>query len=848
MSYSATRLTCFAIISALEEDLRAEIDSYVPLIDAVAVLGEDRAARVRARRNKDHGGHDTSLAALLPYVDFQDSIDIILKYRPELPTSLSGSLTRVSGIVARASAVRNRVAHTRPMEIDDLPFLLDLATSLTSESGEHWVNLRNTLERLNNDPAFVLGLTISLPTDPDRSPQNNLPVPDFDETGFFGRQQELARIMKAIRGAYPVVSILGDGGVGKTSIALKAVYELLDDPKRQFDAFVWVTAKATVLTTSEIQRINNTIQDSLGLFAAAAAELGPASDGDPVAEVLSYLEHFRVLLVLDNLETVLDERLRSFLLDLPLGSKVIVTSRIGLGIENPVHLEPMCDDEAAKLLRALARIRRVTALEALPQDVILELVHSMNGHPAYIKWFVAGVQAGKRPEELLANNELLLDFCMSNVYEYLDEDARAVLRCMQVLHGARNQAELAYLNNYPAARIQATLLQLITTNFVQMQSRAEGRLVETTYELTDFARQYLNKQHPVRDKERSWLLARHEGLFALGADLRAERGTDPFNPATVDVRGAGDFHVARLLRDAVLAAGQGNTEQALKTCREAQLLAPTYHEAWRVEAHVHEARADYGAAVSAYERALDLSPSSETLNYFFGFLLTNTYSDYSGGLARLQVAAKREAPSPVVVSEIAWNHLLQGHWLDAISSAGHSIGVRPFNFQEASRATIIASRAGVHGNRAMRTSGALDAGVEILEAAVELLEGAPIEVIEGETLDRVLQMKSDASEIAQDAAEEFLAKKASTFAARLTEVVRRYDPSLIERQLGWVKFINREKFWGFVSTQSGDYFFHYRDLADWSDWERIGEGSEVAFMPNPTDPRGPRAARARLVE
>ncbi|CAM5328033.1 hypothetical protein SRIMM317S_01582 [Streptomyces rimosus subsp. rimosus] len=41
--------------------------------------------------------------------------------------------------------------------------------------------------------------------------------------------------------------------------------------------------------------------------------------------------------------------------------------------------------------------------------------------PLYIRWFVAGVQAGKRPEELFNGNELLLDFCMSNVYQYLNE-------------------------------------------------------------------------------------------------------------------------------------------------------------------------------------------------------------------------------------------------------------------------------------------------------------------------------------------------------------------------------------------------------------------------------------------
>ena len=250
-------------------------------------------------------------------------------------------------------------------------------------------------DRLANDPSHVLSLTINLISDIDGAPQNNLPVPDFDETGFFGRRAQLDRIKKAIKGAYPVVSILGDGGIGKTSLALKVAYELLDDPKQQFDTLVWVTAKATVLTVNEIRRISDAVQDSLGLFAMAARELGGDPEAeDPTAELLSYLETFKVLLFLDNMETVLDQRLRDFLLELPLGSKVVITSRIGLGIENPVQLAPLTEDESANLLRAVARIRQVPFLQELPQETILELAKAMSGHPAYINWFVSVFKRG----------------------------------------------------------------------------------------------------------------------------------------------------------------------------------------------------------------------------------------------------------------------------------------------------------------------------------------------------------------------------------------------------------------------------------------------------------------------
>jgi LuxR family glucitol operon transcriptional activator len=416
MTFSATRLTCFALISAMEEDMRAAIEEYLGEYTIAEVLPGDRIERAQIRRQAEGLSPATSVQGLLPYLDFGDSYEALMSGKKVLPDELVASLTAVPGAeVTRLIAIRNRVAHTRPMEIDDSAHLLDIASLLHEKGKSHWTALAETLSRLRRDPAFVLGLTINLPTDPDNAPQHNLPVPDFDETGFFGRKEQLRRVKKAIKGAYPVVSVLGDGGIGKTSLALKAAYEFLEDPDQPFEAIIWVTAKATILTPNEIQRINGAIESSLGLFAKAAETLGGTSTDDPVGEVLSYLENFKILLILDNLETVLDSRLRSFLLDLPVGSKVLVTSRIGLGIENPIQLDPLTLDDSARLLRALARVRDVPQLKALQQDAVEALARKMSGHPAYIRWFVAGVQAGKRPEELVGDNELLLDFCMSNV-------------------------------------------------------------------------------------------------------------------------------------------------------------------------------------------------------------------------------------------------------------------------------------------------------------------------------------------------------------------------------------------------------------------------------------------------
>ncbi len=845
MAFSATRLTCFALIAAMEEDMRATIEEFLGDLSITQVLPPERVSRAQARRQAEGLLLANSLPGLLPYLDFGDSYESLMARKEVLPRGLSIALAAIGPRIPRLIAIRNRVAHTRPMEIDDSAHLLDTASSLLDAGRIRWPSLSETLDRLTQNPSYVLGLTIDLPVDPGTGPQHNLPIPDFDETGFFGRKDQLRRIKKAIKGAYPVVSVLGDGGIGKTSIALKAAYELLEDPEEPFDAVVWVTAKATILTSNEIQRINGAIESSLGLFAHAATELAGSGTEDPVGEVLAYLESFKILLILDNLETVLDRRLRDFLLDLPVGSKVIVTSRIGLGIENPIQLDPLTLDDSARLLRALARVRDVAQLKVLPQDAVEALARKMSGHPAYIRWFVAGVQAGRRPEDLTGNNALLLDFCMSNVYEFLKDDARTVVRSMQVLPGARNQAELAFLNNFSAGRIQAALLELLTTNFVYMSSQASGQTLDTVYQLSEFGKQYLDKRHPVPSAQRNQFLSRSRELRALGSQLTAASSASPYSTDTINVRGFGDVHVARLLREAIRNSGS-DPAAALNLCAEAQVLAPSYYEAWRVEAYVRSVMQDHAGALAAYERALELSPDSPAMYFHYGAFLLNEAGDPQRGLDLLQAGARLDPESPALAGNIAWAHYCLGDMVAALDSSRHVLMMKNSNQHEARASLLVAFRSAATGIRDALDGSAYEDAGELLELSVELCEEARVELLTGEVYDRLLQLQELGRELADDA-EGYTATKATEYQARLKDRQRCADPDGLIRKTGLLKTFKSDKGFGFVTANGTDFFFHYRDLIDYFDWDQLSERVSCAFEPIMASLRGPRAQRVRIL-
>jgi LuxR family glucitol operon transcriptional activator len=82
-------------------------------------------------------------------------------------------------------------------------------------------------------------------------------------------------------------------------------------------------------------------------------------------EILEYMGLFKILLVVDNYETVTDNSLRPLLTSIPAGSKVLLTSRVGLGeLEIRYKLDPLDLKTSVSLLRRFAQYLNVEVLFA----------------------------------------------------------------------------------------------------------------------------------------------------------------------------------------------------------------------------------------------------------------------------------------------------------------------------------------------------------------------------------------------------------------------------------------------------------------------------------------------------
>lgn len=238
---------------------------------------------------------------------------------------------------------------------------------------------------------------------------HNLPNPDNGQ--FLGREKELARIIQTLQ-PYPhsqhsVIIIDGIGGIGKSSLALEVGYQYLRRDSQlaneeQFHAIVWVSAKKSTLTADGIKtrpQVFRTLED---IFTAIAITLQRedilrADSDEQPGLICQALTQKRTLLIIDNLETVDDEKVITFLRELPAPTKAIVTTRFRIDAALPIHLIGMPWEDAQKLIQHACFNKQVH----LTHDQEQLLFKRTGGVPIAIVWSIAQVGYGHAIETVL---------------------------------------------------------------------------------------------------------------------------------------------------------------------------------------------------------------------------------------------------------------------------------------------------------------------------------------------------------------------------------------------------------------------------------------------------------------
>ncbi len=272
----------------------------------------------------------------------------------------------------------------------------------------------------------------------------NLPAPTYSR--FILRPQVMSEVLDGLRQRSAVALIVSLGGMGKTSLAREtAAGCLLDGAQPRFDAVVWVSDKdrpGTTTLSSVLDEIARTL-DYPGFTAFEHEEKR--------REVEQLLRRSRVLVVVDNFETVLDGALLGWLLRLPEPSKALITSReYSRAFRNNtfvLELRGMSDSEAGELIRARLRVLRMETAADDPA-VPAALIAATGGNPKAIEIALGCLKYEQRPfaavldDLYTARGELMTDL-FSRCWSLLDEAARQVLAATALFPDSAGPAALA---------------------------------------------------------------------------------------------------------------------------------------------------------------------------------------------------------------------------------------------------------------------------------------------------------------------------------------------------------------------------------------------------------------------
>lgn len=288
---------------------------------------------------------------------------------------------------------------------------------------------------------------------------HNLPQPDY--VNFIGRRDELQTLNRLLNPQDRIWTIVidGIGGIGKSALTLEVAYRYLNDyvfipETERFEAIIWISAKDSVLTTDGIKSRYQSARNIVDIL----KEISIVLEQDKIAKnfdeqyliVKRALSQTRTLLIIDNFETVDDERVNCFIREIPSPTKCIVTTRHRIDIAYPIRLSAMPREDALSLIKQECEKKRVK----LTEEQADRLYRRTAGVPLAVVWSIAqmshnGFGADKILRKLGDAKGDIARFCFENAIQYIQNyPAYKLLICITLSLRSLNRQDIAFISDF----------------------------------------------------------------------------------------------------------------------------------------------------------------------------------------------------------------------------------------------------------------------------------------------------------------------------------------------------------------------------------------------------------------
>jgi DNA-binding SARP family transcriptional activator/predicted ATPase len=477
------------------------------------------------------------------------------------------------------------------------------------------------------------------------SPLHNLPG---QLTPFFGREQEIAELYAHLhREECRLTTLIGEGGVGKTRLALAVAQAISDsrfwilsgqaldfgpgqgeNPKskfqnQKFPDGIWFVPLAGLTAGPNLA-------EQIAIAIAQAVHFTFSDNSAPTAALLAYLRDKRALLILDNVEQIVDGG--DFMVDLlrqTSGIKLLVTARTPLNLQaeyewpiaglptppsGPEHNSPTADPTAdllryssiALFVERAQRVQHTFHLDQSNQAVVSAICRLLHGLPLGIELAAAQLRWSSCVEiqQLLTTNAL----AVTTAYQDLPPRHRslaAVIEDSWRLLSAVEQHTLARLSIFQESFTAAAAVAIAETTPAILAALCDQSLVQRAaphrYLLHEVVRQFASTKLQQGDAMGSAATAARHGQYYLALLCEQERLLKGPTPQAAML----------LLQQEVLPIEQAwrwaiAQQEAAPLAQSALALCEFYYCTYRLE----QGKELFGHAVAMLQQQVTATPSA----------------------------------------------------------------------------------------------------------------------------------------------------------------------------------------------------------------------------------------------